>query len=266
MWGLLRTTVTFLAVLIVTAAHANICQNVQDLEFRDDTIADVDFYQLAFSVGAPATRGNRDWNSIIVECNRRRDNNGGEIRKIMNRPGYEYARFKLLERNLPAYLVKGRYEYFGNPITKQNYRYVLRRENGVWHMTIPYEAEINDVVENRVDFYMGRARSDGSRQSDVANAIAYYADLASNGASSRVNPANVEDLPPAWKLFANDQTMFAGGTTRLIAAPQPIAFTHCASQTFFPGMHDRYDGEYDADSGSRDRTNRHIDLGRIQNR
>jgi|GEM_PF-2135627 len=214
---------TLLAMLIPTTASANLCVNVRDAKTKHKTKRDVDYYEHLFR--DKSLHGNRDWNEIITECNRKRDNNGSLIRKLITKSGFEETKSILKKRNLAPEIIRGRYNYFGKLITQQKYRYILSRKSNVWKLVLPYKPMINDAVKNRIDI------------SDEHAANFYAADqITGSGTSISKKPGAI-----------------------------PIAqATQCTTSTFFKGKEHKYDGKNGKNSGKRDRKNKHISLGKIE--
>jgi len=111
-------------------------------------------------------------------------------------------------------------------------------------MTIPYEAIVNDVVSNRVDVYMGSLSTS-------------HPDYTSSDKENH-----------AWHLYEFSQLNFTGVGTNTIWSlkedAKPIAETHCSDTTFYQGEENEYDGKNGVNSNKRDRSNKHISLGKIE--
>lgn len=217
---LLIGLISFLA----STAHANLCQSVRDMDADVEAESEISFYQEIF--GEERFHGSKTYNEMLVECNRKRDNKGDEVRKILTHKNFRYMKKILKKDNLPLYLVSAKYKFFGFAWFK--YSYLLKKKNGIWTMILPYRPIINDIVKNRIDFNMSHARK------------LYEAD-------------QVRTI------------RFRGRTThRLIPGARPIKDTICASSTFFPGKENKYDNKNEQNSHKRDRANKYISLGKIQ--
>jgi hypothetical protein len=236
----MRNGRSFLAVslllLLAVPAGANLCDGIKDKRTTAETGRDVDFYQQLF----PNAKyfGNRQWNEIIVECNRKRDTKGNEVSKATAVSGDNADKRTLKSSELRPKVIRGHYNFFGKLITQLKYVYVLSKEKGVWTMVIPYKADINELVEDRVDFKMGSRVVEGDSLGGL---------IASGH---------------AWELY--DASQVKGG--KLQTNARPIAETLCATSTFFPGKENKYDGQNELDSHKRDPENKFISLGKIQYR
>ncbi len=234
----------FAFFLLAESASANLCTEVRSSSSPND--ADSRIEAVLHENLFPNTNhiGNREWNRKLLVCNRKRDTKGDEIKKIMTNPDYRAQRNVLSESNLDAQLINGKYNFFGNIATQQKYSYVLAKSNDVWTMTIPYEASINDIVHNRVDIYMGGLSTSNPEysSSDMEN--------------------------HAWHLYEFSQLTFTGAGTNTIWSlkpdAKPIAETHCSDTTFYEGKENKYDGQHGVNSDKRDRSNKHISLGKIE--
>jgi len=217
--------------------RSNMCKDVYDKKTTDDTKTDVDYYENIFA-GETLYHGNRGWNELVLECNRKRDTKGDELVKIMTRNDYENIKKTLDDPNLNPVAVKGAYNYYGTVFTQQKYRYLLSKESGVWKMILPYIAEINEAVNDRVDFYMGTL----------------------SVSSPDFTPYDKGNH--AWKLYEGSQYDEVSGN--LVSGAKPIAETLCSTAIFKSGKEDKYNGKNNEKSYKRDRKNKHIVLGRIQ--
>lgn len=210
-------------VLLSTHAHANLCDSVKDATTTAETKNDVNFYEELFSDAE--YHGNRRWNEIIVQCNRQRDTQGNEVSKVTASSSDNAEKRLLKASDLDTKVIRGHYNFFGTIATQLKSVYVLSKKNGVWTMVIPYKAEINDLVADRVDFNGGHA----------------------------------------WKLYDASQVVNPSAKVlTLKTSPQPIAKTLCSSSTYFPGDEGKYDGMNDTNAYKRDKENKFISLGKIQ--
>lgn len=224
--------------LCAAPARADLCDQVQDTRTEAETGRDVDFYEQVFTDAS--YRGTRRWNEIVVECNRKRDTKGGEVSKVTSASGDSADKRTLKAADLETKVIRGHYNFFGTLITQLKYVYVLSKTRGVWTMTIPYKAEINDIVKDRVDFYVGSRTIKNGAVGDVSH------------------------TGHAWKLYDASQVQGSGAAIALKSGAQPIAVTLCSNSTFFSGDEKKYDGQGGADAYKRDPENRFISLGRIQ--
>lgn len=243
----MRRTFSWLAagaMLIAGTAQANLCNEVKDGTASAESGRDVDFYQQLFP--DTAYHGNRKWNKIVIECNRKRDNKGKDIAEVTQDSGDNSGKRTLRSANLDPKVIRGHYQFFGTPFTQLKYVYVLSKSNGVWTMTIPYKASINDLVKDRVDFNMGsrHINADGS--------------LGSSSYSS-AHAGKLYDGNQVTAVTVNGKTTYT-----LKADAKPIAETLCSSATYFEGDEDKYEGKSGANAHKRDKENKHISLGKIQ--
>lgn len=228
----------------VETAYANLCNEIRSKSAPSDTDSriEADLHQALFPT--IDHHGDRGWNRKLITCNRKRDTKGDEIKKILTNSDYTQQKDVLFEPNLNAQLIEGKYNFFGNIVTQQKYRYVLSKSNGVWTMTIPYDPITNDVVNNRVDIYMG----------------ALSTSLPTYSTSDKENHA--------WHLYDFSQLTFKGTGPNTVWSvkddAKPIAETHCSDTTFFPGKEHKYDNQNGPNSGKRDRANKHISKGKIE--
>ena len=234
-------TLGVLLLVCSGATHADLCVSVQDTETKGETLLDVNFYEEMFpSLGE---RGNRTWNRIVLQCNRQRDTKGNEVAKVTATGSDNADKKTLKSRDLPVKVIRGHYNFFGTVATQLKYVYVLSKKDGEWTMIIPYRPLINDLVPNRIDFYVG------------AREI-------KNGTVSEVS-----DDGHAWQLYDAAQVVDPlSATPTLKTSARPIAQTLCTKATFFAGKEDKYDGQNDANAHKRDPENKHISLGKIQYR
>ncbi len=231
-------------LLLTTSASANLCSNIRtdSAPTDSDSESEANLHEQLF----PQTQhwGNRDWNRKLLICNRKRDTNGNKIKQILTDSAYQLQKDKLSESDLPMQLIKGKYNFFGNVVTQQKYRYVLSKSGGEWTMTIPYDAEINDVVPIRVDIYMGEL------------------------STTNPNYSPTDRQNHAWHLYEFSQLDSTGIGPNMVWTlkpdAQPIAETHCSSTRYYAGKEGKYDGQDGLESKKRDRTNRHISEGLIQ--
>ena len=226
-----------------TSARADLCDSVKDTVTTADTRNNVSFFLELFPTAEYL--GSRTWNEIVLQCNRQRDTKGNEIAKV-TATGADNADKKMLKsRDLPTKVIRGHYNFFGTVVTQLKYVYVLSKKDGVWTMIIPYRPLINDLVPNRVDFYIGSREIKGGTVSAVS------------------------DDGHAWQLYDASQVVDPSSTAQILtlkSSAQPIAQTLCTKATFFAGSADKYDGMNDADAYKRDPENKHISLGKIQYR
>lgn len=243
---LLRQTVLalFTCFLFAASVSANLCSEIRSgsAPTDKDSSVEADLHEALFPV--TDLIGSRGWNRKILVCNRKRDTKGNEILKIMTNPDYRSERDVLFESDLDAVLINGKYNFFGDIVTQQKYSYILSKSNGVWTMTIPYDASINDTVHNRVDIYMG----------GLSTAYPEY------------SSSDMENH--AWHLFEFSQLTFTGAGDNAVwflkPDAKPIAETHCSDTTYYKGKENKYDGQHGANSNKRDRSNKHISLGIIE--
>lgn len=229
-------------------AEADLCNNVKDTVTTSETHVDVGLHDEIF----PDTgyRGNETWNRMILQCNRKRDTKGNEISKVTGVTESSEEKRTLKADNLEPKVIRGKYNFHGFIAEQQKYVYILSKTKGVWKAIIPYKAAINDLAENRVDFYMG------------------WREIKKDGA---LGPINASDH--AWEIYDESQVR---SITRRRTGEQiwrledpnnalPIAKTLCSpsSPVYFPGKEGKYDGKSGASSHKRDAENKHISLGRI---
>lgn len=211
------------AALWAALAHADLCNQVQDKKTETETANDVSFYMQLFTDSS--MHGNRLWNEMVLECNRKRDKHGKDISNSLGTSTDNNDKRLLKSANLEPKVIRGNYNFFGTEITQQKYVYVLRKTNGIWEMTIPYKPIINDVVTNRIDFNM-----------EHASVLYDTTQVTSPGSAS----------------------------TTLKAGASPIATALCSSFTYFPGKEGKYDGQSGDNAYKRDKENQHISLGLLQ--
>ena len=243
----LRLLAASIVVLAARTASANLCDNVKDTITTAETRRDVDLYEQLFK--DTTHRGNRKWNEILLQCNRKRDTKGNEIGKATAATGDSADKRLLKAADLGAKVIRGHYNFFGQLAFQLKYVYVLSKTKGVWTMVIPYRALINELVADRVDFDMGHRNID------------------KNGAVSAAIQSG-----HAWELYDASQVVSAvdRATRQKVTvlksstSPIPIARTLCAGTTFFAGKADKYDGKSDANAYKRDPENKFISLGKIQ--
>ncbi len=236
--------ILLLLALFAVPAQANLCSEIRTSSSPTDSASriEADMHQQLFP--EPNYWGNRGWNRKLLVCNRKRDTKGDEIKKIMTDSAYQAQKDVLSEQNLPMKLVRGKFNFFGNAVTRQKYRYALSKSAGEWIMTIPYDATINDVVPNRVDLFMGR----------LSTSAPDYTDL--------------DKQNHAWRLYEFSQLESSGvgpnSVWSLKPDARPVALTHCTDTTYYSGKEGRYDGQNGVRSKKRDRTNKHISKGLIE--
>ena len=232
-------------VLFGTPALADLCTSVQDTTTTAESKSDVDFYEELFP--NPEGHGSRRWNEIIVQCNRQRDTKGNEIRETTAQPGNNTGKNLLRARNLEPKVIRGHFNFFGTIVTQLKYVYVLSKQDGVWTMVIPYRPVFNELVADRVDFFVG------------------YRDI--NVETNSVSAVSRDGH--AWQFYDASQVVRGtAGRPSLSLKPsaQPIAVTLCSGSTYFPGDSGKYDGKSDANAYKRDKENKFISTGQIQYR
>ena len=237
------------AVLAAAPARADLCDNVKNAEakdIKDETKRDVDFFERLFP--DKTYRGNRRWNEIVLQCNRKRDTKGNAVAKATAAIGSNADKSLLERKNLEPKVIRGHYNFLGILAFQLKYVYVLSKTAGVWTMIIPYNAEIIDLVANRVDFYSG------SR----------WRDPNTNVLGSLTNQGHAWTLFDASQVNTTTDPKTGAKTYSLKPSPSPIAITLCRAPEFFPGANNKYDGQNDADAYKRDPENKHINLGKIQ--
>lgn len=237
----LRSAVLFLCVAaVVPRVSANLCQPVRDTFAGAQAQRDLTFYEEIFPL--VDYQGNRNWNAIVLECNRQRDTKGREVEKSTGTGLENDGKATLRTANLRPKVIRGHYNFFGQIALQLKYVYILSRTNGFWTMIIPYKPEINELVEDRVDFFIGTR--------DIHPKTGAVTDVTESG--------------HAWILYDQSQVVSSGGVLALKPGALPIAQTLCTTSTFFPGKEDKYDGQNDAKAHKRDPENKHISLGKIQ--
>ena len=70
-----------LAIFGVNEVSANLCDPVKDLSTIQETKDEIEFYKELFPNAD--YHGSQDYNGFVLECNRRRDNKGDEVRKML---------------------------------------------------------------------------------------------------------------------------------------------------------------------------------------
>ena len=223
---------TFFLVLAYTVlfsayAHADLCDDVTDVvrPVVPGIENDLKLYEILFP--DVTYQGDRRWNEIILQCNRRRDTKGDEVLRATGTDGANAEKQVLKSRDLDPKVIHGHYNFVGLPIgglLSFKYVYILERKDGVWTMIIPYKPLFNELVPNRVDF-------------DFSHAAQLYE------ASQVVTPSNTAQI------------------VTLKPGADSIATTLCATTTFFPGDAGKYD---DKALHQRDPENKFISLGKIQ--
>lgn len=235
--------------LLAVRAHADLCDNVKDLIVTQETLRDIRFYEELFKYPSDGL-GSSAWNELVLQCNRKRDTKGNDVRKVLGTELETPEKKTLRSSNLEAKVIRGHYNFFGQLVAQLKYVYVLSKANGVWTMVIPYRPVINELVENRVDFDMG------------------WRDI--NEKTGVIAPSS--EVGHAWQLY--DRSQVATVTDPVSGKPilalktdaRPIAETLCSTTTFFEGKEDKYDGQNDEKSFKRDPENKFISLGKIQYR
>ncbi len=233
-------------LLITSTAQADLCTKVRDLSTTQETKDQIDFYENKI-MKETEYYGNRTWNEIILECNRKRDTKGKEITNALSNPGNKQLKNQLLKITLEPKIIRGKYNFFGNIASQLKYTYILSKEKGLWTMIIPYNPIMNEVVKDRVDFYMG-----------------YRFVSTPTSIESSKEIGGVNDSYAAWTLYEKDQVDLATNTLKTTA--KPIAETLCTTSTYFSGKKEKYKGKTDENSNKRDKENKHISLGKIQYR
>jgi hypothetical protein len=166
-----------LAFSIPLGVSANLCEksNITDRHKREALM----IHSESFAPTTPDYVGDDDYNAWILSCNRQRDNQGKDIdEKISPATGGKFA------DNLPPVSVKGQYSFYGNSaaanvFTSLEYRYRLRRSQGIWIVTLPINLDIPGVVyaldkqkkpqvvlSNRIDIAMPLATQLGLMSKD----------------------------------------------------------------------------------------------------
>lgn len=213
-----------IAFLLSNLVYANLCESVRDKDADVEAETEISFYEQIF--GEDKYHGSRTYNEMLVECNRKRDNKGDEVRKILTHSDFNEMKSILQEQNLPLYLVNAKFKFFGFAWFK--YSYLLKKKNGIWTMILPYDPVINDIVKDRVDFNMTHARS-----------------LYEQGQVRSIT--------------------FNGNTSyQLRPGANPISTTLCSNSTFFSGKEHKYDNQNGTNAHKRDRENKFISLGKIE--
>ena len=137
------TTLLILSWLFFSqSVMANLCGKVTDEDTIQATKDEIDLYQTLFTNAD--FHGSLDYNGFVLECNRRRDNKGDEVRKMLTRDDWADMRNVLNENDLPPFLFDASYKFFGFAWFKM--RYLVWKEAGTWHLLIPYNPIINDVL------------------------------------------------------------------------------------------------------------------------
>ncbi len=213
-----------LAIFGVNEVSANLCDPVKDLSTIQETKDEIEFYKELFPNAD--YHGSQDYNGFVLECNRRRDNKGDEVRKMLTIKDWAEMKSILKESDLSPYLFSAKYKFFG--IAWFQMSYLIWKEGGVWKMVLPYDPIINDEVENRIDFNMTHAGN------------LYDKDQVDEGGSD------------------------SSKTYALKPTAQAISVTKCGTTTFFAGKEKKYDGQNGVDAHKRDPANQHISLGKIQ--
>lgn len=244
--------------------NANLCNAIIDQAVSQDTVDQVAFYRNEL-FDEPAYHGSEAWNRIILECNRRRDTKGSEIKNALTGGGSDANKELLKSGDLPPKVIRGHYNFRGDVAFQQKYRYVLSKEDGKWTMIIPYKAIINDIVKDRIDFYMGSRDSEGIAKRDIHERLnaawKLYEESEVIPGTKQTGPDNAPVARKAPQDALDDLVSY-----RLKPGAEPIAQTLCEDSTFFPGKEHRYDGKSDENSNKRDKENRHISTGKIQYR
>jgi hypothetical protein len=212
----------FLAVFGVSEASANLCGKVTDLSTIQETKDEIKLYKELFPNAD--YHGSHVYNGFVLECNRRRDNKGDEVRKMLTNKDWAEMKGILKERDLSPYLFSAKFKYFGFAWFEMSY--LIWKESGVWKMVLPYSPIMNDVVKNRIDFDM------------------------------------TDDSSHAGKLYDKDQ-VDEDGNLSSTAQPISVTKCG-GSPTFFTGKEKKYDGQNGVNAHKRDRANKHINLGKIQ--
>lgn len=74
-------------------------------------------------------KGDRNYNALIIACNRKRDQKKSKIETL---PANH-----IFADTLPKKLVRGTYNYWGKVITGKSYAYQIERTNKIWQITVP---------------------------------------------------------------------------------------------------------------------------------
>jgi hypothetical protein len=248
MTPLLRSRLTrpWLALTLVLgtgSAMAGMCGSGPDQNVPGEIIQEERLYRTLFTQAD--YHGIEKYNRILLDCNRRRDSLGGGLRRELGQFGSTGFSTMLTQRDLDWKMVRGNYNFYGNEFFGQKYVYLLRKTAGVWEVILPYKAEVNDVVKDRVDFFIGNRKVIDGEKGTIASS---------------------DKSGPAWSLYEASQVQAAGdgsGRQVLKTGAQPIASTLCSSATFSSSS-SRYDNQNGFFSHKRDHENRHVSLGLIQ--
>lgn len=212
--------------LFAPTAGANICDAVKNYsqlsDTKQETQDEIKLYKSLFP--NPDYQGSMDYNAFVLECNRRRDSKGDEIRKILTNKDWADVKEVLKKSDLPPYLYNAKFNFFGIAPFKMSY--LLWKEKGVWKLLIPYKFEINESVKDRIDLHL-------------------------NHAGKLYDQSQVDPQPD-------------GTFEKKSGAPAIASTSLCTTTTFVKGQEKKYDGKNGADAHKRDRENRHIDLGKIE--
>ena len=210
-----------------TGVNAELCDDVTNVvrPLVTEAVNDVNFYEQIF----PDTtlQGDRRYNEIVLQCNRKRDSKGNEITRVLGTERNTNEKQSLKAASLDPKVIRGHYNFVGLPIGAAlsfKYVYVLSKKDGVWSMVIPYKPAFNELVPNRVDFSFSHASH------------LYDASQVENAAGT----AQVLNLKPS---------------------AQPISITLCSTTTYFPGEAGAYSGK---GLHQRDPENKAISLGKIE--
>jgi hypothetical protein len=244
---LLAVTLASTCLAASSSAFADLCESVQDDKADKESYRDADLYTELFP--SSAEHGSRDWNAMILECNRKRDTLGHEIAKVTQDTSDNSGKKTLHSDDLSTKVVRGKYNFFGLLAAQQKYVYALKKQKGVWTMVLPYKPVIEDLVKDRIDIDMGYKPVD---------------------ADGKTIGANARTTAKAFKLYDASQITSAssGGKTiyTLKAGAQSIAGTLCNKPTYFAGKEGKYDKASDLDATKRDKENSAISLGKLQYR
>ncbi len=151
-WSLLLVLMT-----LAFSASANFCKKAA----TDRALQEARLLERDTSLVTPAPNtspdyiGLRSYNADVITCNRKRDSKGGKIEKAIN-AGHRFA------DDLPAVYITGRYAYYSTaPI---RYAYQLRREKGVWIVTIPMRFFWPTRKRDKIDIPMQLVNDLGDRE------------------------------------------------------------------------------------------------------
>lgn len=117
----------FLAIFGVNEALANLCDTVKDLSTIQETKDEIEFYKELFPNAD--YHGSHAYNGFVLECNRRRDNKGDEVRKMLTNKDWAEMKSILKEPDLSPYLFSAKYKFFGFAWFQMSY--LMWKEGGI---------------------------------------------------------------------------------------------------------------------------------------